>query len=316
MTELADVFCSDVQTEPLPGTAKKGATYVLFEWPDAWSRDILDGGTFGEELTAELKAHLARYNAQLLLIRHSSRERRAIADHHVYLVFAEQAVTEVLHVDGPEAVLRLDLSGPGKNGAAVREKPLVLVCTHGKRDRCCAVKGRALIRELERGDDVVWETSHIKGHRFAPTMLVMPWAYSFGRMSRPAASAMIDHALAGEYFVPGNRGRGTLAAPEQAAEIAVAAELSRAGERVRFGQLLIDARAATTPAAGGSIPATAPAAGGNATAATSTVTVRDPDTGRRFEVALRQREVEGIVSSCGARPEAGLVWAAESVAKL
>lgn len=313
------MFCSDVQAEPLPGTAKKGATYVLFEWPGAWSRDILDGGTFGEELTAKLKAHLARYNAQLLLIRHSSRERREIADHHVYLVFAEQAVTEVLHVDGPEGVLRLDLSGPGKNGAAVREKPLVLVCTHGKRDRCCAVKGRALIRELEREDDVVWETSHIKGHRFAPTMLVMPWAYSFGRMSRPAASAMIDHALAGDYFVPGNRGRGTLAAPEQAAEIAVAAELSRAGERVRFGQLLIDARADTRSTPGATAP-TAPGdkgtTGDDAATPTATVTVREPDTGRRFDVVLRQREVDGVVSSCGAQPEAGLAWVAESVAKL
>ena len=26
-------FCSDIQVEPLPGTAKKESVYVLFEWP-------------------------------------------------------------------------------------------------------------------------------------------------------------------------------------------------------------------------------------------------------------------------------------------
>ena len=296
MTNPADVFCSDIQAEPLPGTAKTGSTYVLLEWPGPWSRDVLDGDTLGAELSAKLKAHLAQHNATLLLIRHTSRERRAIADHHVYLVFADEAVTEVLHVDGPEAVLDLDLSGPGKNGAQRRDTPLVLVCTHGKRDRCCAVKGRALVRELERGDDVVWETSHIKGHRFAPTMLLMPWAYSFGRMSQAAASAMIDHALAGRYFVPGNRGRGTLPPPAQAAEIAVAAELSRAGEEVGIGQLLVDAPVSPAP---------------NTTGDTATVNVRAGD--RAFTVSLRRREVDGVVASCGQAPKREKVWVAEGV---
>ena len=296
MTNLADVFCSDVQVEPLPGTAKTGSTYVLLEWPGPWSRDVLDGNTLGAELSTKLKAHLAQYNATLLLIRHTSRARRDIPDHHVYLVFADEAVTEVLHVNGPEAVLDIDLSGPGKNGAQLRDTPLVLVCTHGKRDRCCAVKGRALVRELERDDDVVWETSHIKGHRFAPTMLLMPWAYSFGRMSQAAASAMIDHALAGRYFVPGNRGRGTLPPPAQAAEIAVAAELSRAGEEVGIGQLLVDAPLSPTP---------------NTTGDTATVTVRAGD--RAFTVSLRRREVDGVVASCGQAPKREKVWVAEGV---
>lgn len=306
MTDPTDVYCSDVQAGPLPGTAKTGSVYVLLEWPGAWSRDVLDGATLGEELTARLKAHLARFKAQLLLVRHSSRERRQIDDHHVYLVFAEQAITEVLHVDAPEDVLGLDLSGPGRNGAQLREKPLVLVCTHGKRDRCCAVKGRSLIRELERDDDIVWETSHIKGHRFAPTMLVMPWAYSFGRMSTEAAGAMIDHALAGEYFVPGNRGRGTLRAPAQVAEVAVAAELARAGEPVRFGQLLVDATETRGAEATVTVSEAAPAAPA-APAAAGT------DRARRWRVELEKREVDGVISSCGSAPSTGVAWVAQHI---
>lgn len=299
MTNPADVFCSDIQAEPLPGTAKTGSTYVLLEWPGPWSRDVLDGDTLGAELSAKLKAHLAQHNATLLLIRHTSRERRAIADHHVYLVFADEAVTEVLHVDGPEAVLDLDLSGPGKNGAQRRDTPLVLVCTHGKRDRCCAVKGRPLVSELERRypfkktGDVVWETSHVKGHRFAPALLLMPWGYSFGRMNLEATEAMLAAAMRAQYFVPGNRGRGTLTPPEQAAEIAVAAHLQREGEDVAYGQLTVDHAEVGEETAG--------------------ISLIDAATARTFTASLRKKEAAGVVSSCGDEPKTGSYWAVESV---
>ena len=235
---MQQLLCSDVEIEPLPGTAKTGSVYVLFEWPDAWPRDVIGDAALGEELTSKLKPKLDEYNATLLLIRHPTREGRNISDHHLYLVFADQAVTEVMHVDGPEALLNLDLSGPGKNGGVERERPLLLICTHAKRDRCCAVKGRPLLNALHErypfgpSNDVVWETSHIKGHRFAPTMLLLPWAYSFGRMNLEATDAMLAAATDGLYFVPGNRGRGTLGPAEQAAELAVAAQVPGA----RYGQ--------------------------------------------------------------------------------
>lgn len=286
MTSLTPL-CSDVAVESLPGTAKTGSTYVLFEWPGAWSRDVLDGDTFGAELTAKLKAHMERYDATLLLIRHSTREARQIADHHVYLVFADEGVTEVMHVDGPEALLGLDLAGVGRNGASIRKKPLLLICTHGKRDTCCAVKGRPLVSELRRGDEV-WETSHIKGHRFAPTMLLMPWAFSFGRMTKEATSALLDHAVQGLFFVPGNRGRGTLAPPEQVAEIAVATELSRQGVQVGIGQLRVDANA-------------------------NTPTVTNLEAGDVYNVRLKEEAVDGVVDSCGKPPKKGMSWVVESV---
>lgn len=301
MTALTSKLCSDAAAEPLPGTAKTGSTYVLFEWPDAWSRDVLDGGTLGEELSAKLTAHLARFDATLLLIRHPTREGRRIGDHHVYLVFAEDEITEVLHLNSPEELLGLDLSGPGRNGGQLRDKPLLLVCTHAKRDACCAVKGRPLVRALaERypsgvGNDVVWETSHIKGHRFAATLMLMPWAFSFGRMTPEAANALIEHAEAGRYFVPGNRGRGTLTPPAQAAEIAVAAQIAREGADVRIDQVRV---AETITSADGE---------------RATVRVDDTGTGRTYQVALVQRPVEGVVDSCGKAPKTSATWEVESL---
>ena len=291
---MQQLLCSDVEVEPLPGTAKTGSVYVLFEWPDAWPRDVIGDAALGEELTSKLKPKLDEYNATLLLIRHPTREGRNISDHHLYLVFADQAVTEVMHVDGPEALLNLDLSGPGKNGGVERERPLLLICTHAKRDRCCAVKGRPLLNALHErypfgpSNDVVWETSHIKGHRFAPTMLLMPWAYSFGRMNLEATDAMLAAATDGLYFVPGNRGRGTLGPAEQAAELAVAAQLPGA----RYGQFDV-------------------AAGEGDSALAATVT--DTASGQKYEVQLEQRPVAGVVDSCGKAPKESTAWVAVSV---
>ena len=299
MTHLAQTLCSDVQTEPLPGTAKTGSRYVLFEWPGAWSKDILDGGTFSPELSARLNERMSLFDATLLLIRHPTREGREIDTHHCYLVFADEGIIEVKHIDGPEALLDLDLSGPGRNDASVRTKPMLLVCTHAKRDRCCAVKGRPLVRELAQrypahvGNDVVWETSHIKGHRFAATTLLMPWAFSYGRMNVDAANALIDSAMDGRYFVPGNRGRGTLSAPAQAAEIAVAKQLVTDGVEVRIDQLrVLNAEESETAAR---------------------VQVEDLNAGTVYQVQLEQRAIERVVSSCGDAPKTGAAWYVEAI---
>ena len=283
--------CSDVEVEPLPGTAKPGSVYVLFEWPEAWPRDVMGDAALGEELTAKLAPKLEEHNATLLLIRHPTREGRNISDHHLYLVFADEAVTEVKHVDSPDELLELDLSGPGRNGAERRERPLLLICTHAKRDRCCAVKGRPMVNELHArhpfgpGNDVVWETSHIKGHRFAPTMLLMPWAYSFGRMNVEATDAMLTDASEGLYFVPGNRGRGTLGPVEQVAELAVAAEMPGA----RYGQFEV------------------------AASDDGSALVTDTASGQVYEVQLEQRPVSGVVDSCGKPPKESTAWVAASV---
>ena len=285
--------CSDVEVEPLPGTAKPGATYVIFEWPDPWPRDVLGDAALGEDLSPRIAKHLDEYDASLLLIRHPTREGRHIKDHHLYLVFADEGITEVLHVDGPDAILDLDLSGPGKNGGKRRERPLLLICTHAKRDVCCAVKGRPLVNALHErypfgpGNDVAWEVSHIKGHRFAATMLLMPWAYSFGRMNVEATDAMLTAAKRGEYFVPGNRGRGTLSPVEQVAEIAVASEVAEP----RYGEFDVEpVRIDDT-----------------------TATVNVTTAGREYVVELEKRPVSGIVDSCGKAPKEGSAWVALTV---
>lgn len=278
--------CSDINVEPLPGTAKTGSGFVLFEYAGAWSRDVLDGGTFSPELTAQLKKNLKKSGMGLQLIRKPGREGRNVEKHNLFLVFSKEAIIEHVVVDSPEAILDMDLSQPGKNNAQRVDHPVLLICTHSKRDVCCALKGRPLAAAVEPqfGPLHVWEASHTKGHRFAPSMLLMPWNYSFGQLNEEETMQLFQSALDNKLFLPVNRGRGTFDARGQVAEIAVAEVF---GGAIAPASLQVDVEE-------------------------DSVLVTHPE-GRSWNVELERIEVEGVVSSCGDQPKTGKAWVARQV---
>jgi hypothetical protein len=85
------------------------------------------------------------------------------------------------------AVLDLDLlalsegRSPGLGSRST--EPVFLVCTHGRRDPCCAELGRPLARALcaARPQDG-WESSHIGGDRFAANLVCLPLGVYLGRL--------------------------------------------------------------------------------------------------------------------------------------
>ena len=77
--------------------------------------------------------------------------------------------------------------------------PLLLVCTHGIRDRCCARYGQELCRNLHglAPDGWVWQASHVGGDRFAGNLVVLPEGSSSaasGGATRRASSAATSRA--------------------------------------------------------------------------------------------------------------------------
>jgi hypothetical protein len=112
-----------------------------------------------------------------------------------------------------------DLAAGGEEHGA----PLVLVCGHGSRDACCALRGTAVFGALAPalGDDDVWISSHQGGHRFAANVIVLPAAVHLGRVDPSEAQRVGGRALAGEIDLGRYRGRTCYSAPVQAAEHAV-----------------------------------------------------------------------------------------------
>lgn len=113
-------------------------------------------------------------------------------------------------------------------------EPLFAVCTNGSRDRCCAIKGRDLSAGLHRtlddpeADARVVEISHLGGHRFAPTMLVLPWGYSYGRLDLDSALEIAYAAQDGLIHPEKLRGRADLPPAAQVADTIWRTELGPA----------------------------------------------------------------------------------------
>jgi hypothetical protein len=112
--------------------------------------------------------------------------------------------------------LALDVCGPVGTPST---EPIVAVCTHGRHDQCCAVRGRRVLPALmEQHGDVTWECSHLGGDRFAGTMVVFPEGLYYGNVDDADAGHIVR--LHGEGLVDPRflRGRSSLSAAAQAAQ--------------------------------------------------------------------------------------------------
>ena len=120
-------------------------------------------------------------------------------------------------LDRPEDLLTLDLATlPAYDG------PLWLVCTNGKRDRCCAELGRPIAGLLtQEWPEGTWETTHLGGHRFSGTLLALPSGLTLGRLDTSTALAACEAVDRGEVPLDVVRGRAGRAPVEQVRELHV-----------------------------------------------------------------------------------------------
>ena len=134
---------------------------------------------------------------------------------------ASEASAEVRRIElsSLEELAELDLSMAGE----VTDAPLVLVCGHGMRDACCALRGTAVYGALASrlGPDELWISSHQGGHRFATNVLVFPAGIHLGRVAPGEAPHVVARALAGRIELERYRGRTAYAQAVQAGERAV-----------------------------------------------------------------------------------------------
>lgn len=255
---------SDRLGEPLAGTAPVATTWLAIEQPGPWGARALTQSHLDRHVGAELGRRAEDTGMRIALIRRVGHHALTDADAPRRVLICDTrpgaAAVRSFTVSDPRELLDLDLPALASGSLDVGEphpSPAILVCTNGKRDRCCATLGRSLALDLAEASKSesasawdankntnadpnegmggtlaaadIWEADHLGGHRFSPTAVVLPTGYVYGRLDVATAKAAVVAAARGQVVTTHARGRSAWSRPGQAADLALRAELQEFG---------------------------------------------------------------------------------------
>lgn len=200
---------SALADESAYGSAASAGCWVGLEQAGPWGRQAATQSHLDPALGARLDRAVSAVGGRLALLRAPGAHAD---DHHAVartvLVASCAPGREWLltgSVDSPADLEQLDLVAlaAGERAAVVRslpalsptDEPHLLVCTNGRRDLCCAVRGRPVAQGAAAArPGRVWETSHTGGHRFAPTAVLLPSGATLARLDADLAVQALDAA--------------------------------------------------------------------------------------------------------------------------
>jgi hypothetical protein len=202
--------------EPLAGSAPTDRELLLVEDAGPWGRAAVAESRLPDEVRAWL-AGLEDVRVQLVR-RPGGRSGPGVR------VLRAVAGPDGFDVRATTLERITDLPSLDPASMEPRPAPLWLVCTNGRRDRCCAEQGRPVAAALaERWPEGTWETTHLGGHRYAATLLALPSGHTLGRLDPASAVAACADLAAGLVPLGHSRGRAGLAPEEQVRELHVLA---------------------------------------------------------------------------------------------
>ena len=214
MPERRAPFCAEVSLEngeSLAATASRVDHWILVEYRGLWGHDALAASGLsngGEGTAARAARRAAEHEAPLPPPPAPARPSESGG-----VLGQLGAVRRAALPRRDRGVRRAARPRPDRSRAASwLGHPLLIVCTHGKHDRCCARHGRPLYKALEEQaeDGWVWQSSHVGGDRFAGNVVVLPEGLYFGRVEPGAAWSLLDEYLAGRIDLDHYRGRSVL----------------------------------------------------------------------------------------------------------
>lgn len=194
--------------------------WLLIEVRGTWPREVGAGEGLPEGAREPVAAWRERAPGprRVLFLRRPARRGASLL---AFVVRAEETGGEVRRISFAD---HSELAGVDFDDIGARvDTQLVLVCGHGSRDQCCALRGTAVYGALEArlGEEELWISSHHGGHRFSANVLVLPAGLHFGRVEPGNAPLLVARALAGRIELGNYRGRTCYGPGAQAAEHAV-----------------------------------------------------------------------------------------------
>lgn len=209
------------------GTAPPQRRLLLVEQDGGWGSDALASLDIPDDLREEVGARTAGSGTRVMLIRRPGRQQSSVCFMRSWCVvdpfapeghrvtwgtwsypaelFAGVERAEELaswaEAGGPadgagregDSPPEGDAGHAGSGTPPGDDEPLLLVCTNGRKDVCCAVRGRPVALALaERFPEQTWECTHTGGDRFAANVVVLPDGVIYGGLDTGSALEAVD----------------------------------------------------------------------------------------------------------------------------
>lgn len=220
-------FCSlesQQRGEPLVGKGGIDQPHLLLAWPRRkWSDHIFDAKDMPEAVSSRLEV-LREQGWRVQLI-----DRRG-QDHGTRRLLMPMSGWEYAAEDGdlPGLLDALRMSEvkamPWRIGPTA--KSILLCCTHGKIDLCCAKFGNAAYQAIQAENALrgygfdVWESSHVGGCRLAANVVALPGIRRYGRVTPEVVPELLASEKEGHAYLPCFRGVAGLNSLQQCADLA------------------------------------------------------------------------------------------------
>ena len=209
-SRLCSVVSKAAREDPA-GCGKPFVGYLGIEVAPSWNHDVTESPGFPEGLREAVKRAqdagvIGKFTA-LFPDPVYSREgyARALYLHKPPGPFVTYDKSEYAVPEG-EIVPLVEALAEGQDGLSRFERYEedtsrvrdILVCTHGSHDACCGKFGYPVYETLRYGyagaskrQLRVWRTSHIGGHRFAPTLIDFPEGRYWGHLEPEALEKLV-----------------------------------------------------------------------------------------------------------------------------
>jgi hypothetical protein len=213
---MTKFFCADSSRqaeEDIIGSGTNYQTYILVECRPPWAAEAFDSKYIPQnlkDLVGEIK--LAKLSVRFLLINSGQlkstkdtklliyeRERDWLSNGYRRKEFNVEAIEQVATV--VRQYLNDEAPDCESEESEINQPRDILVCTHGRHDKCCAKYGNpfyfqslATISHLGLSNVRLWQTSHFGGHRFAPTAIDLPDGRYYGVLDRESFESILTRA--------------------------------------------------------------------------------------------------------------------------
>jgi len=199
-------------------TAPPADHWLLVEHDGPWGRHALTDSDIAPAAVAGLATWADLHRARVVLVRRPGAAPRHEAAGRWCRVDSRPGAESVRWGTFDRDEDLLDVLADPHDGEPSTE-PVYLVCTHGRHDTCCAIRGRPVAEALAGAfPGRTWECSHIGGDRFAANVVLLPHGLFYGQVPPSDAVRLATAYDDGTLDVDRLRGRSALPAPAQAAQ--------------------------------------------------------------------------------------------------